>query len=117
IASGPTGNDTKIKTNYITVYEPATANFAANPTSGAPPLTVQFTDQSTGSINFRLWNFGDGIISTLANPSHLYQAAGVYTVTLTVNGPGGSDTEAKTNYITVNEEASEHNVYLPVVIK
>src|SRR5262245_25548342 len=36
------------------------ANFAANPTSGAAPLTVAFTNQSTGTINTFAWNFGDG---------------------------------------------------------
>ena len=31
---------------------------------------------------------------------------GTYTVSLTVTGPGGSDTETKTDYITVSEPVS-----------
>lgn len=77
------------------------ANFTGNPTSGVAPLTVQFTDASTGTITSRSWNFGDGGTSTAQNPARTYSAAGVYTVTLTVSGPGGSNTSIKTSYITV----------------
>ncbi len=34
-------------------------------------------------------------------PADLYPAAGMYTVNLTVTGPGGSDDEVKVEYITV----------------
>ncbi|MCB2230977.1 PKD domain-containing protein [bacterium] len=78
------------------------ANFSGTPTSGTVPLTVNFTDLSTGSITSWAWTFGDGGTSTSQNPSHQYTSAGTYTVTLTVTGPGGSDGETKTNYITVN---------------
>jgi len=78
------------------------ANFSGSPTSGSAPLTVNFTDLSTGSITSWSWTFGDGGTSTAQNPSYQYTAAGTYTVSLTVTGPGGSDGETKTNYITVN---------------
>ncbi len=80
------------------------ADFIANATSGYAPLPVQFTDQSTGSITSYAWDFNnDGTIdSTLQNPVHTYQDAGTYTVNLTVTGPGGSDSELKTNYITAS---------------
>jgi len=104
--SGPGGSDTETKTNYIHVTEPApVAAFSAIPTSGQRPLTVQFTDQSTGSITSWSWSFGDGGTSTLRSPSHTYDATGYFTVSLTVSGPGGSDTETKTNYIHVTEPA------------
>src|ERR1043166_1211914 len=46
-----------------------TANFTANPTSGQVPLTVQFTDTSTGTISVWDWNFGDGSAhSSAQNP-------------------------------------------------
>ena len=35
-------------------------DFSANPTRGPAPLTVSFTDQSTGSITSWEWDFGDG---------------------------------------------------------
>jgi PKD repeat protein len=36
-----------------------TAAFTADPTTGVSPLTVNFTDASTGA-NSWTWNFGDG---------------------------------------------------------
>ncbi|HGY92196.1 MAG TPA: PKD domain-containing protein [Planctomycetes bacterium] len=78
-----------------------TAGFSATPTSGTAPLTVSFTDSSTGSITSRVWNFGDGTTSAATNPTHVYASAGVYTPSLTVVGPGGSDTFTATNLISV----------------
>ncbi len=104
MVSGPGGSDTLTRTNYITVTAaPPTADFAGAPLVGTAPLTVTFTDASSGEITAYLWNFGDGITSTVQNPSHTYTAAGVYTVSLTVSGPGGSDSLTRTDYITVNE--------------
>ncbi len=75
------------------------ADFSGTPTSGTAPLAVQFIDASTSDITARLWAFGDGTAgSTLTSPSHTYNSAGIYTVTLTVNGAGGSDVTTKTNY-------------------
>lgn len=79
------------------------ADFSGNPLSGNSPLSVLFTDQSTGTITSYLWNFGDGGTSTSANPSHTYPSGGTYTVSLAVTGPDGSDTKTKINYITVTE--------------
>src|SRR5713226_6285685 len=68
---------------------PPSANFTANPTSGQAPLTVQFTDQSTGTITAWDWNFGDGSAhSSVQNPSHTYTSAADLTVTLTITGRG-----------------------------
>lgn len=110
VASGPDGNDTKTSNNYINVTEntsnPPVANFTATPTSGTKPLAVQFTDMSTGDITSRYWDFGDGGTSTSVNPSHTYSNAGLYSVSLTVNGPGGNHTKAITNYITVTNSTS-----------
>jgi uncharacterized repeat protein (TIGR01451 family) len=77
------------------------ANFTANTTSIMDNSTVQFTDESTGSITSWLWNFGDGNTSSNQSPAHTYTTPGNYSVVLTVTGSGGSDTMTKTNYITV----------------
>ncbi len=98
--TGPGGSDTETKTNYITVNVPPTAGFVASPTSGEVPLTVNFTNQSSGATSY-LWNFGDTQTSTAVNPAHTYTQAGTYTVTLTATNACGSDDEVKTNYITV----------------
>lgn len=106
--TGPAGNDTETKTDYITVnVAPPVADFTGDPTSGTVPLTVNFTDASTGEITSWAWDFGDGGSSTEQNPTHQYTVVGTYTVALTVTGPGGESTETKTDYITVNPEPVE----------
>jgi len=62
---------------------------------------VSFTDSSTGDITGWAWDCdSDGVIDhTTRNPSHTYAAPGFYTVKLTASGPGGTDTEVKTNLI------------------
>ncbi|ACS34251.1 Conserved hypothetical protein [Thermococcus gammatolerans EJ3] len=64
------------------VNEPPTVNF----TWDAEHLTVAFSalaDDPDGIAGY-LWNFGDGSTSDETNPTHVYAAGGVYTVTLTV---------------------------------
>ena len=78
------------------------AKFAATPTSGAVPLTVRFTDTSTGSPIAWMWNFGDGATSTDQNPSHMYRTAGKYTVKLLVTNSHGTNTLTRSDSITVN---------------
>lgn len=76
-----------------------TASFTGSPTSGAAPLTVDFTDTSTGSPSSWSWNFGDGGTSTLKNPSHTYTSASTYSVSLTATNSGGSNTFTRANYV------------------
>ncbi|HWR84037.1 MAG TPA: PKD domain-containing protein [Candidatus Deferrimicrobium sp.] len=100
--------------NFLTYVSPFTltsgptppvAQFVGSPTSGCAPLTVNFTDQSTGFPTSWAWDFGDGGTSTAQNPSHTYTTAGSFTVTLTATNTAGSDSEIKTNYITVTSGA------------
>ena len=83
---------------------PPHADFTATPTSGIAPLTVEFTDQSAGSIDSWSWDFdGDGSVdSTERNPSFTYANPGRYTVSLTVEGPAGSDAEVKSDFVNVS---------------
>ncbi len=50
------------------------------------PSTFQFTNLSAGVLptDSIRWTFGDGTISTLANPSHTYTVAGTYNVCLRI---------------------------------
>jgi PKD repeat protein len=89
-------------TTTAAVNVPPVASFTATPTTGTAPLTVGFSNGSTGTITSYAWNFGDSTTSTAANPSKVYSVPGVYTVTLTVSGPAGSDTQTRTGYVTVN---------------
>jgi PKD repeat protein len=113
--SGLGGSDTETKTGYITVYEPTSADFSATPTSGVAPLLVELLNLSTGDFDSCDWDFGDGGMSDDCDlPSYLYTASGVYTISLTISGPGGLDTETKTSYITV---VDTYFSYIPVIIQ
>src|SRR4029453_13148770 len=110
--TGVAGSDSLTSTNYVTVSAPApVAQFFGNPTSGVSPLTVNFSNTSAGTITGYTWTFGDGGTSTLANPSHVYAASGVYTVSLTVTGPGGSNTQTRSNYVTVAATRPDSALY------
>ena len=81
------------------------ASFTADKTTGTVPLTVQFTDASTGTgITKYEWNFGDNSnannTSTQKNPPFTYTRAGTYEVNLTVTGKFGSS-KATSKTITV----------------
>lgn len=81
---------------------PPDADFAAVPTGGPAPLTVQFEDRSTqGTPTEWLWTFGDGNSSDQQNPQHVYESPGTYTVSLTAENAVGSDTTTRPDYITV----------------
>ena len=79
------------------------AAFSGTPRSGTDPLAVTFTDESLGDITSRSWDFGDSGTSSETNPSHIYDAVGTYTVTLTVTDAATSDVETKVDYITVGD--------------
>jgi gliding motility-associated-like protein len=75
-----------------------TAVIDASVSSGCSPLTVTFTDGSTGATSWN-WNFGNGNTSTQQNPTiQAYLTPGSYTVTLSINGG-----PATSKIITVNE--------------
>jgi len=102
--TGPAGEE-RNASETITVTPGLNANFTANVTQGPKPLSVAFTDTSTGTPTSWSWNFGDGNTSTVQHPSHIYAGEGIYNVSLTLTNSGGSDTETKTDYITVTSEA------------
>ncbi|MFZ2498413.1 PKD domain-containing protein [Methanosarcina sp.] len=105
-ASNSAGNNRTMKSSYINVRTAATAqkpivSFWASRTSGKAPLSLGFTDASTGSPTAWKWNFGDGTYSTVQKPRHTYSKAGTYTVTLTASNTAGKVTKARANYIKV----------------
>lgn len=77
------------------------ANFTANVTSGCGPLTVFFTDQSTGSPTVWNWEFSDGTLSSVQNPVVTFSAPGTYSVKLVVQNASGISQLERINYITV----------------
>ncbi len=104
--SNANGSSSATKTAYIKVRtEVLEAQFSASPTTPLVGETVQFKDESIGSPTSWLWTFGEGEgTSTEKNPSHIYNRAGEYTVTLTVSNANGSSLATKTAYIKVREE-------------
>jgi PKD repeat protein len=85
---------------------PVKASFSRFPATGTVPLTVQFTDGSTGPVASWSWTFGDGTSSALQSPTHTYTDTGWRTVTLTVtNSSGGSDTATWTDCVKVTLRA------------
>ncbi|MCX6693663.1 MAG: PKD domain-containing protein [Methanomicrobiales archaeon] len=101
-----TANSKVCKT--ITVTEAKVADFSGEPVRGTMPLTVSFTDQSSGTPINWFWNFGDGpsgignFVDGVKNPVYTYQAPGTFSVSLTASyADGSTNTTKRTSYITV----------------
>jgi|GEM_PF-647199 len=77
-----------------------TADFTFAPTSPLAKQQVTFSDTSTGSPTSWSWQFGDGASSTNQNPTHTFDSAGNYSVSLAVSSAGGSN--SATRSITVS---------------
>ena len=89
----------KIHADFEKSIDPLSAKFIVDKGSGTAPLTVQFTDTSTGSPNSWYWDFGDGSNSVKQNPSHTYTNSGQYYVTLTIRNNSGYSMNQKPTYI------------------
>jgi parallel beta-helix repeat protein len=117
-ATNAAGNATLTKSNYIKVAgtssQNLTAAFSASPTSGNTPLSVTFTDSSTGSPTAWNWSFGDGNSSAVKNPVNTYSTAGSYSVTLNVSNSAGNNATTKSSYIKVTANNTT-NATIPVV--
>ncbi len=66
--------------------------FSASPKSGKHPLSVQFRDQTEGEVTAYQWEFGDGGTSEDRRPTHVFTAAGAYSVRLSVENKYGHRT-------------------------
>jgi PKD repeat protein len=80
---------------------PPSAAFTGAPVSGSAPLSVTFTDSSTGAITNHFWDFGDGVTTntTATTVFHIYQNVGTNTVILAVSGPTGTNSLLRPAYI------------------
>ncbi|MFH1320906.1 MAG: PKD domain-containing protein, partial [Bacteroidota bacterium] len=81
---------------------PPIADFTADGTATCDG-SINFTDMSVNVPSSWSWDFGDGNTSVVQDPTHVYTSNGIYTVTLTVSNAYGSDSETKTDYISVND--------------
>ncbi|MBP1909397.1 PKD domain-containing protein [Methanolobus bombayensis] len=80
------------------------ADFSANVTRGISPLTVNFTDNSSGLVENWNWDFGEGTNSTDINTTHTF-TSGNYTVNLTVQNSNGTSSSL------LNIRCAEEPVY------
>ncbi|NLH47939.1 MAG: PKD domain-containing protein [Myxococcales bacterium] len=79
---------------------PTVSDITADVTTGEVPLAVKFAAQTSGLVSSYEWDFGDGQTSTEAQPTHTYEAVGVYSVSVTIENVYGSDTLTKDDFIT-----------------
>jgi PGF-pre-PGF domain-containing protein len=92
---------------YATGIPPLVVNFSGSSREGTAPLTVEFSDTSTGGLpSLWNWSFGDGTWyntsnMTLRNPEHVYETPGTYTVSLTIRNFSVTSTLSHIGYITV----------------
>jgi len=77
------------------------ASFSCTPLSGTFPMSATCTDASSHTPTAWSWTFGDGATSTDKNPSHTYEAAGNYAVTLKASNSAGTDAASRADYIAV----------------
>jgi gliding motility-associated-like protein len=75
-------------TALIEVVESLSPDFTVNTNSGCEGLNVNFSDVTNNNPNTFLWEFGDGAISTLQNPIHIFDSVGIYDITLTTSISG-----------------------------
>mgnify|MGYP000629376264 CR=1 FL=1 len=100
-ASGTNVAGSLTRTGYIVVREQPTAAFDVEKTFGNAPLTIRFSDRSTGGPEEWRWEFGDGSGSSERHPTHTYTEEGTYSVLLTIKNPDGSDWHLEEDFITV----------------
>lgn len=78
-----------------------TAGFTFLPSAPTGGQSVAFTNTSTGLPTSFAWDFDDGSVSTLKNPTHAFASAGTYQVTLIASNGAGAST-AFTQSVTVS---------------
>ena len=102
IVGSPTGNcfDTIVYPAYANVSFP-NADFSYIGNFSCAPMIVEFTDLSSDDTDLT-WDFGDGAISSMSNPNHIYNLPGHYDVSLTaIDSNGCSHTKSMPNAVFV----------------
>ena len=96
--------DTELKLNFIyimdTLFDSAGADFSIVPPTGDTTTDFTFTELTLGEIINSFWDFGDGLSSSAANPSHNYDSAGTYTIRMFLTSPCDSVEVFKTLIVT-----------------
>jgi PKD repeat protein len=90
-------------TQIVTVNDDLAASFEFNVNN----LTVVFRDTSEGNPTSWRWDFGDGSVSSLQNPTHTYRREGFYVVTLKVRKASNSSESSQTVEVTEEDVEDE----------
>ena len=93
-AAGSTGSSAVSKSVTLGDLPNACFEYSVN------TMIVMFSDTSTGAVTRWSWNFGDGKVSAVRNPYHIYQFPGTYPVELTVTNTAGSSTVVREIIVT-----------------
>lgn len=110
INNGPCGNSSA--NMAVTIRPVPDANFTASTyTAYIPNDPIQFTNTSTGAVNY-YWDFGDGGFSSAVNATHNYPAVGFYSVDLIATNQYGCKDTAE-QVITVISDIQFPNVFTP----
>jgi gliding motility-associated-like protein len=89
LITDPVGcSDSLKRIDYIKIATPLARFTMSDSIGNCPPLQVKFTSEAKNYVTLR-WDFGDGSTSTLEHPEHFYNIPGEYTVTQTIEAPGG----------------------------
>ena len=84
------------------------AGFTYNILNDFAPSDVEFFNKSKNASSYS-WDFGVGnATSHQENPSFTYNSGGIYTVTLNVEGPGGTESISKT--LNISDSPSNINI-------
>ncbi|MCI5124528.1 MAG: PKD domain-containing protein, partial [Candidatus Electrothrix sp. AR5] len=116
------GELSSIRRLHLIVTDPThipVARFSAAPTSVDISEEVRFTDASVSEdgIQSWLWDFGDGTTSADRHPTHTYETAGRYRVSLTVTErDADQDTISFADFITVTSPDEKHPVIIPAIM-
>lgn len=111
--AGPGTHTIYYSNNVICVYDSVdivvnglpVVNFTSDVTVGCVPLTVQFTETTTGGTTYD-WDFGDGGTSTQnGTDSHTFPTVGCFDVTLTATSNGCATTLVQGSMICTNATA------------
>lgn len=96
------GCNNAVSFSPLAVYPSVFGEYSVTNYYGCSPLTVDFHNNSLGTGNSYLWDFGDGTTSIEINPSHVYTVADNYISHLSVTSINGCTTTINRGpYITV----------------
>jgi PKD repeat protein len=77
----------------VQVPQPDLPDLTAEPDSGCPPLTVQFSHDGDEELTCT-WTFGDGTTSDACDTEHTYTVSGTYDVTLQITDASGCSADS-----------------------